>query len=220
AEDEEAAGMEPVLKPEMSSEAFEERIVLYDLDACVRPGEDADLDDLCSDERQRDEAEHRVDLPRPTEDVHGAAREGEHSGEPEEQEKAARHEIEPARAVQEHETHVSPRVAGWAELGRAGAREVVDRDLAHRQASAIGLEDHLRRELHSGRVEVEPLERIAAGGSHSAMRVRDLHAEEPVQHPGVSRVSDVSIRPGHRAAMDLAVEPGSDDEVGAPFQAP
>jgi hypothetical protein len=55
----------------------------------VRPREDSELDHLRSNERQRDEAEHRVDLPRMAEDVVRAGRENEHADNPEQQKKAS-----------------------------------------------------------------------------------------------------------------------------------
>ena len=84
-----------------------------------------------------------MDLPRPAEDIHGTAGEDEHAGNAEEKEQEAGHEVEPARAVQEHEADMSPRVGEAAQLRLALAREVVDRDLAHREPAPEGLEHHL-----------------------------------------------------------------------------
>ena len=79
-----------MLEPKVPAEPFEQGVSLPDLDARVGAREDAELDDLGADERQCDETEHRVDLPRPSEHVDRAAGEDEHSDEPEEQEDAAR----------------------------------------------------------------------------------------------------------------------------------
>ena len=124
-------------------------------------------------------------------------------------------EVEPARAVQEHEADVAPRVAEAVELRLADARVVVDRDLAHREAAAVRLEDHLRRELHSRRVQVEGGERVLADGAHAAVRVGDLHAEEQVEHPREDRVSDEAVQERHRVAVDRPLEARADDEVVA-----
>ena len=64
---------EAVLEPEVPAEPFEQGIALADLNARVGAREHAELDDLGADERQGDEPEHRVDLPRAAEDV-GRAR--------------------------------------------------------------------------------------------------------------------------------------------------
>ena len=90
--------------------------------------------DLRADERHRDEAEHRVDLPRVAEDVDRAGREHDHAGDPEERGGRSRDEVQPARAVQEHEAHVAPRVAEAVQLRLADPRVVVDRDLADGRA--------------------------------------------------------------------------------------
>ena len=125
------------------------------------------------------------------------------------------HEVEPARAVEEHEPHVPPGVAEAVELRLADARVVVDRDLAHPEAAAERLEDHLRGELHPGRVEVERRERVAAHRPHPAVGVGDLHAEEEVEQPGEDRVPDVAVEPRHRLAVDRPLEAGAHHEVVA-----
>ena len=111
-----------------------------------------------------------------------------------------------------------PGIAEAVELRLADAREVVDRDLAHGEAAAVGLEDHLGGELHPGRVEVERRKRVASDGAHPAVRVRDLHAEEDVEHPGEDRVADVAVQPRHGVAVDRSLEARADDEVVALFE--
>ena len=123
------------------------------------------------------------------------------------------HQVEPARAVQEHEADVPPGVAEAVELRLADARVVVDRDLAHGQPAAVRLEDHLRGELHPGRVEVERRQRVAADRSHAAVRVGDLHAEEDVEHARQDRVADEAVEERHRVAVDRPLEARADDEV-------
>ena len=81
---------EAVLEPQSPPEAIEQRIVLADPHARVRPREDAELDDLRADQRQRDEAEHRVDLPRPAEDVDRTGRERDHPDDAEQEQRRAR----------------------------------------------------------------------------------------------------------------------------------
>ena len=88
-EDERAAGEQAVLELQPPAEPLEQRIVLADPHARVGAREDAELDHLRADQRERDEAEHRVDLPRAAEDVHRAGREREHADEPEEQHRGA-----------------------------------------------------------------------------------------------------------------------------------
>ena len=72
--------------------------------------EQPELHDLCSDEGEGHEAEHRVDLPAPAEHVDGAARERDHPDEPDGKEDEPWPEEEPAGAVEQHEPHVTPRV--------------------------------------------------------------------------------------------------------------
>ena len=76
----------------------------------------AELNDLGPDERHRHEAEHRVDLPRVAEDVDRPGREQHHPGETEQEKQPAGHEVQPARAVQQHEAHVAPGVSEAVEL--------------------------------------------------------------------------------------------------------
>ena len=84
-----------------------------------------------------------------------AGREREGADDSEGEQDHAGDEVEPARAVEEHELDVPPGVAEAVQLRLADARVVVDRDLAHAELAPEGLEDHLRGELHPGRVEVE-----------------------------------------------------------------
>ena len=189
--------------------------MLPDPHARVRPREDAELDHLRADQRERDEPEHRVDLPRAAEDVHGPGREHEHPDDAEQQHRRARDEVQPARAVQEHEADVPPGVAEAVQLRLADARVVVDRDLADRQPAAVRLEDHLGGELHPRRVEVELRQGVAADRAHPAVRVGDLHAEEEVQHPREDRVADEAVQERHRVAVDRPLEARADHEVVA-----
>ena len=71
--------MNPTAKP------FEKSVALVEMRQCVRSREEPELDHLCAHQRQRDEREHRVDLPRAPENVDGAARQHEHPGDPEQQ---------------------------------------------------------------------------------------------------------------------------------------
>ena len=123
-----------MLEPDLRRNALEQRVVLAEVRQRVRAREHAELDDLRAEQRERDEREHRVDLPRAAEDVDRPAREHEHPGEPEQQQEAPGQEEEPARAVEQHEANVPPRVAEAAQLRLARPREVVDRDLARRRA--------------------------------------------------------------------------------------
>src|SRR5436305_20094 len=79
---------------------------------CTR--EQPELDDLRAHQGERDEREHRVDLPGAAEDVDRARCQQQHPREPERQEDAAWNEVEPARAVEEHEADVTPGVCKGA----------------------------------------------------------------------------------------------------------
>ena len=177
--------------------------------------EDPELHDLHPEQDREHAEEERVDLPGAAEDRHGAGCERERADHAEQEQRQAGHEVQPARAVQEHELHVAPGVAEAVELRLADARVVVDRDLAHAELAAVGLEDHLRRELHPGRVEVERRERVAPHRAHPAVGVRDLHAEEDVQEAGQDRVADVAVEPRHRLAVDRPLEARAHHEVVA-----
>ena len=124
-------------------------------------------------------------------------------------------EVQPARAVQEHEADVAPGITEAVQLRLADPRVVVDRHLAHGEPAAVRLEDHLRRELHPGRVEVEYRKRLAADRAHPAVRVGDLHAEEHVEHASEDRVADEAVEERHRVAVDRSLEAGADHEVVA-----
>src|SRR5207247_5857671 len=122
---------------------------------------------------------------------------------------------EPAWAVQEHAPRMPPRVAEAVQLRLADAREVVDRDLTYPQVAAIRLEDHLGGELHSGRMEVERAQRVAAHSTHAAVRIRHLDAEEEIQQSRQNRVADSPVQPWHRVAVDLALEARAEHEIVA-----
>lgn len=211
--DERSSYDEAVLEPEVAAEPFEERIPLPDRRAGVRPREDAELDDLRPHEGEGDEAEHGVDLPGAAEQIDGAGGQGDHAGEAEEEEEAARGEVEPARAVEEHEPDVPPGVGEAVELRLSLSGVVVDRNLAHAQPAPIRLEHHLGGELHPGGVEVETFERVPPERSHPAVSVRDLHAEEDVEESGEEGVPEVAVRPGHRSVVDAPGEAGAEHEV-------
>ena len=148
----------------------------------------------------------------------GPAREHDHSDEPEQEEDAARQEIQPAGAVQEHEADVAPGVPEAVQLRLADARVVVDRHLADREPAPIGLEHHLGGELHPGRVEVEHGQRLAADRAHTAVRVGDLHAEEHVEHAREDRVPDEAVEERHRVSVNGPLEAGPDHEVVAALE--
>ena len=99
-----------MLECDVPAEPLEQRVALADPNARVRPREDAELDHLGADERHGDEAEHRVDLPGVAEDVDRPGGEGDHADEAEQEQQPAGHEVQPARAVQEHEADVAPGV--------------------------------------------------------------------------------------------------------------
>ena len=106
-----------------------------------------------------------------------------------------------------------PRVAEAVQLRLADPGVVVDRDLAHAELAPERLEDHLRGELHPGRVQIEGRERVLADGAHPAVRVGDLDAEEDVQQARQDRVADMTVEPRHRLAVDGPLEARSHHEV-------
>ena len=79
-----------MLELQLPAEPLEQRVALTDPHARVRPREDAELDHLRADQRQRDEAEHRVDLPGAAEEVDRPGREHEHADEPEQEQRRSR----------------------------------------------------------------------------------------------------------------------------------
>ena len=104
------------------------------------------------------------------------------------------------------------------QLRLADARVVVDRHLADGEAAAIRLEDHLGRELHSGRVQVEHRKSFPPHGTHATVRVGNLDSEEDVEHPGEHGVSDEAVEERHCIAVDRPLESRADDEVVATLQ--
>ena len=115
--------------------------------------------------------------------------------------------------MDEHEPQAAPAVAPGVQLRVAGARVVVDRNLADRDVALRGLEVHLERELHAGRLQVEPLRGRPADRAQSAVRVRDLEPEEQVQDPRQDRVPDPAVQPRHGAFVDPASVAGAEHEV-------
>ena len=206
---------EAVLQAEASVGALDERVGFAEMGGREGACEDPELDDLRPEQDGRDAGEERVDLPRPPEQRHGAGRQGDGPDRAEEEQDEPRREVQPARAVEEHELHVAPGVAEAVQLRLADARVVVDRDLADAELPPERLEDHLRRELHPGRVEVERRKRVLAHCSHAAMRIRDLDAEEQVEHPREDRVADVTVEPRHGLAVDRPLEARAHHEVVA-----
>ena len=206
---------EAVLEPEPSVRSLDQRVGLAEMGGGERAREDPELDDLHAQQDRDMQSEERVDLPGAAEDRHGAGREREAPITPEQEQHQPGHEVQPARAVEEHELHVAPGVAEAVQLRLADARVVVDRDLADAELPPERLEDHLRRELHPGRVEVEHRERVLAHCTHAAVGVRDLDAEEEVEHPRQDRVADVAVEPRHRLAVDRPLEARAHHEVVA-----
>jgi hypothetical protein len=210
-----ATGEESVLEPNAVPQPLEQRVTLAEVRHRVGAGEDSELDDLRAEDRGRDEGQHRVDLPGAPEDVHRAARQHQHPGDPEQQQDDSRQEVQPARAVEEHEANVPPGVAEALQLRLAGSRKVVDRDLVDGELAPERLEHHLGGELHPRGMEVEVVQRGAAHRPHPAVGVRHLHAEHAVQQAGEDRIAEPAVRPGHRTLVDAAVEPRAEDEVAA-----
>ena len=62
-------------------------------------------------------------------------------------------------------------------------------------------------------MEVELRRGVLADRAHPAVGVRDLDAEEEVEHPGQDRVSDEPVQERHRVAVDRPLEARAHDEV-------
>ena len=180
---------------------------------CAR--EDPELHDLHPEEDREHEQKQRVDLPRAAQDLDRAGRERQRTEDAEHEQCQPGDEVQPARAVEKHELHVPPGVAEAVQLRLADPGVVVDRDLTHAELAPERLEDHLRGELHPGRVQIEGRERVLADGAHPAVRVGDLDAEEDVQQARQDRVADMAVEPRHRLAVDRPLEARAHHEVVA-----
>ncbi len=127
-------------------------------------------------------------------------------------------EEEEAGAVDEHEAEVPPAVAKRRELRLAAAYVQRDRLLADVEVRAHRPDHHLGRELHPGRLEVEPRQRVAADRAEAAVRVADRRPVDEVEEAGEDRVADAAHQ-RHRARLDV-LHPVSHHELRALIELP
>ena len=64
-------------------------------------------------------------------------------------------------------------------------------------------------------MKVELRRGVLADSAHPAVGVRDLDAEEEVEHPGQDRVPDEAVEKRHGVAVDRSLEAGAHDQVVA-----
>src|SRR6185437_1185300 len=91
------------------------------------------------------------------------------------------------------------RQSGW----HLGDAQTVKRRLDH----------HFERELHSGRIEFQAADRIAAKAAQPAIEVVDGRVEDGASEQGQQRIADVAVKRRHGAFGDAAAEAVADDEI-------
>ena len=191
-----------MLEPEARAGAVEPGLVLAHEVRAVGVRAEPEREHLRAHDHQQRAADQRVDAPRTAEQFEPAADDrGDERAEAGEQQPGDDEEVR--RAVHQQEAQVPPAVAEARELRFAAARVVGDRDLGDLEVLLGGAHDHLRGELHPGRAEVEPLQRVAAQRAHAAVRVLDAGLEEEVEDAGEDRVADVAVKPRHGARLDV-----------------
>src|SRR5215211_6403330 len=75
------------------------------------------------------------------------------------------------------------------------------------------LDHHFRRELHSGRAEIHPNERLARKAAQSAMEVACSGSEKQSTDAREDGIPQVTVLPGHGPRPNTAQEPISHDEI-------
>ena len=115
---------------------------------------------------------------------------------------------------------VPPAVAKRAQVRRAAALVGVelDRHFADIEAGAIGVDDHLGRELHPRRSRVDPREGVRGEAAHAAMKIADRRAVEPTRNRGKHRIAEIAMQRRHGAGLDPAGKAIAHDQVGALLQ--
>ena len=155
------------------------------------------------------QAKHRMDLPGPAEDVDRARREDERA---DRARGGAGSRPVRSRASSGCTASMNVRAARrrrTVQLRLAGARVVVDRDLATRSSRRNALKTI--SDANSIPVEWRSRigQRVAAHGAHPAVGVGDLHSEEHVEHAREDRVADAAVEPRHRIVVDRALRTAS-----------
>src|SRR6266446_972945 len=115
-----------------------------------------------------------------------------------------RHTEQPRRAVQQHETQVTPTVAPTAQMRLAGTPIFVqgDRDLGHAHFLKGRFHHHLGGELHSGARQVHFQKRLLAQRAQPAMEIVRRAFEKQAAQERQHRIADPAMFPRHRAFHD------------------
>ena len=212
-EQRDATEQQAVLEPEARPHAVEPRILLVHEVRAVGVRAEPERHHLGPDDHQQRAGDHGVQLPLAAEHVDLQQRDERDDRPDDEQQRAGQHE-QVRGAVHEQEAQVAPAVLEARQLALAAARVVLDRELADVEVLLRRPDDHLRRELHPGRPQVQARQHVAPDAAHPAVRVADARAEEDVEHARQHRVPDVAVQPGHRAGVDV-VHPVAHHELGA-----
>ncbi len=107
-----------------------------------------------------------------------------------------------------------PSVGPGPEMGRTGSpcRRVRDGDLEDRHPRNRGTNQHLTGEFHARGAQGETPDGLGVKPAKAAVVVAQAGAEEQVRQPGQDRVPDVTVEPGHGAALDGPTQSGSYDQ--------
>ena len=118
------------------------------------------------------------------------------------------------RAVDEQEAQVAPAIAERGQLALPSARVVLDWQLSNPQVLLRSPDDHLRRELHPGRTQVQALQDLTAHAAHAAVGVADAGAIEQIQEPCQQRIADIAGAAMASPRLDV-VHAVPDHDLGA-----
>ena len=136
---------------------------------------------------------------------HGARKDHTIARGAEEHQHKARREEEPSRTVQQEEAERPPPVAHGAEVRRMRDPPILvqrDGNLGDVALKEAGLDQHLRRELHSGAAEVQVVVEVAPERAHAAVDVAHRHIEPHVGHAGEHGIAEPAVRRRHGTGHD------------------
>jgi len=108
---------------------------------------------------------------------------------------------------------IAPRTQVWrprAPVGRQRRRHLVDPIVGKRRAY-----DHLARELHPRRPQVQRPHAIAIEPAQAAVKVAGAHAKEQPPQKTQTRIAQIAVQRRHGAARDPALEAIAHHDVGA-----
>src|SRR5882724_153994 len=110
---------------------------------------------------------------------------------------------------------MAPAVSPRSQVRRPASSILVEGGgyLADVHAKQRRLDDHLRGKLHTARLQIHAVERLARKPAHPAMEVADRSSKKHLPDSRKDGIADVPVLPRHRTRTNASLEAVAHDHV-------